>query len=121
MRVALPKIFRHAAKIATAKIGDFNRSLMPYLARVATVVRTAAEQTTQHQHPQPDPEPCSYEAEIAAIVGRYGAAIAAIRALNMPRHEMEAIIRGLREQQSNEIHAVQTRRKAKAAERPPKP
>lgn len=120
MRVALPKLFRHAAKIATAKIGDFNRSLMPYLARVASVVRTAAEQTTQHQHPQPDPAPCSYEAEVAAIVGRYGAAIAAVRALNMPRQQMEAIIRGLMEQQRDEISGVQKRRKAKAADRPPR-
>ena len=114
------KLFRHAAKIATACTGDFNRSLMPFLSRVArAVIRDAAQQTTQH--PQAEPEPCSYEAEIAAIVGRYGAAIEAVRRLNMPRHEIEAIIRGLREQQSNEISGVQKRRKAKAAERPPKP
>lgn len=93
---------------------------MPFLSRVArAVIRDAAQQTTQH--PQAEPEPCSYEAEIAAIVGRYGAAIEAVRRLNMPRHEIEAIIRGLREQQSNEISGVQKRRKAKAAERPPKP
>ncbi len=112
------KIFRHAAKIATACAGDFNRSLMPFLSRVArAVIRDAAQQTTQH----PQPESCSYEAEIAAIVGRYGAAIEAVRRLNMPREQIAALIRGLREQQSNEISGVQKRRKAKAAERPPKP
>ena len=74
-RLSLPKIFRHAAKIATACTGDFNRSLMPFLSRVArAVIRDAAQQTTQH--PQAEPESCSYEAEVAAIVGRYGAAIA---------------------------------------------
>ncbi len=114
------KLFRHAAKIVTACTGDFNRSLMPFLSRVArAVIRDAAQQTTQH--PQAEPEPCSYEAEIAAIVGRYGAAIAAVRALNMPRQQMEAMIRGLREQQRNEIVGVQKRRKANAADRPPKP
>jgi hypothetical protein len=122
VRVALPKIFCHGAKITTAKIGDFNHSTMPYLARVATAARTAAEQTTHHQHPQPEPAPCSYEAEIAAIAGRYGAAIAAVRWLTMPREQIEAIIRGLMEQQRDEILGVRNRRKAKAAEgRPPKP
>ncbi len=114
------KLFRLAAKIATACTGDFNRSLMPFLSRVArAVIRDAAQQTTQH--PQAEPEPCSYEAEIAAIVGRYGAAIEAVRRLNMPKEQIAAIIRGLREQQSNEIAGVHKRRKAKAAERPPKP
>ncbi len=121
MRVALPKIFRHAAKITTAKITDFNHSPMPYLARVATVARTAAEPTTPHPMPEPEPELCSYEAEIAPIVGRYGAAIRAAQWLTMPREQIEAIIRGLIEQQRDEISGVRNRRKAKAAERPPKP
>ena len=114
------KLFRHAAKIATARLGDFNRSLMPFLSRVArAVIRDAAQQTTQH--PQPEPEPCSYEAEIAAIVGRYGAAIDAVRRLNMPKEQIAAIVWGLMKQQRDEIHTVQTRRKAKAADRPPQP
>ena len=116
-RLSLPKIFRHAAKITTACTGDFNRSLMPFLSRVArAVIRDAAQQTTQH--PQPEPESCSYEAEVAAIVGRYGAAIAAVRSLNMPKEQIAAIVWGLMKQQRDEIHAVQTRRKAKAADRP---
>ena len=118
MRVALPKIFRHAAKITTAKSADFNRSPVPYLARVATVARTAAEQTTQHPPPEPELESCSYEAEIAPIVGRYSAAIAAVRWLTMPRQQIEAIIRGLMEQQRDEISGVRNWRKAKAADRP---
>ena len=119
-RLSLPKIFRHAAKIATARAGDFNRSLMPFLSRVArAVIRDAAQQTTQH--PQAEPEPCSYEAEVAAIVGRYGAAIRAVKRLNMPKEQIAAIIWGLMQQQSGEIHAVQMRRKAKAADIPPKP
>ena len=94
---------------------------MPYLARVATAARTAAEQITQ-QYTPPTPEPCSCEAEIAAIAGRYGAAIAAVRWLTMPREQIEAIIRGLMEQQRDEILGVRNRRKAKAAEgRHPKP
>ncbi len=93
---------------------------MPFLSRVArAVIRDAAQQTTQH--PQPEPEPCSYEAEIAAIVGRYGAAIDAVRRLNMPKEQIAAIVWGLMKQQRDEIHTVQTRRKAKAADRPPQP
>ena len=119
-RTARVKLFRHAAKIATACTGDFNRSLMPFLSRVArAVIRDAAQQTTQH--PQAEPEPCSYEAEIAVIVGCYGAAIAAVKRLNMPKEQLAAIIWGLMQQQRNEIAGVQKRRKAKAADRPPKP
>jgi hypothetical protein len=93
---------------------------MPFLSRVArAVIRDAAQQTTQH--PQAEPESCSCEAEIAAIVGRYGAVIRAVQRLNMPRHEIQAIILGLMERQRDEIHGVQTRRKAKAADTPPKP
>ncbi len=119
-RLSLLKIFRHAAKIATACTGDFNRSFMPFLSRVArAVIRDAAQQTTQH--PQAEPESCSYEAEIAAIVGRYGAAIRAVKRLGLPKEQIAAIIWGLMQQQSGEVHAVQMRRKAKAADRPPKP
>ncbi len=93
---------------------------MPFLSRVArAVIRDAAQQTTQH--PQAEPESCSYEAEIAAIVGRYGAAIRAVKRLGLPKEQIAAIIWGLMQQQSGEVHAVQMRRKAKAADRPPKP
>ena len=65
----------HPHRHARNRTPTINRSLMPFLSRVArAVIRDAAQQTTQH--PQAEPEPCSYEAEIAAIVGRYGAAIA---------------------------------------------
>ena len=108
-------MFRHAAKITTAGIGDFDRSLFPFLSRVAAVaIRHAAEQTTHRQ----EPEPSSYEAEAKAIRARFGAAIDAARRLNKPRHEIEAIIRGFREQQAAELAAVRRRRREA---RPPKP
>jgi predicted metal-dependent phosphoesterase TrpH len=106
-------MFRHAAKIAAVRIGDFERPLYPYLARVATVaVRDAAAQTTRRR--EPEPEACSYEAEVADIRARYGTAIDAARRANKPRHEIEAIMRALRYQQALEIAAVRRRRKARA-------
>jgi hypothetical protein len=112
-------MFRHAAKLAAARIGDFDRPLYPYLARVATVaVRDAAKQTTRRQ--EREPEACSYEAEVADIRARYGKAIDEARRANKPRHEIEAIIRALRYQQAQEIAAVRERRKAKAAQQRPK-
>ena len=113
MRVALPKVFRHAAKISTARIGDFERPLHPFLARVAVVaVRHAAEQTTRRQ--LPEPEAASNEAEVKAIVGRYASAIDAARRLNKPRHEIDAIVRAIRHQQTLDLAAVCRRRKARA-------
>ncbi len=102
------KLFRHAAKITNARMGDFNRSLMPFLARVArAVVRDAARQTTE----RPPPEAGSADAEIAAILSRFGAAIDAVQRLDKPRHEIEALIRALREQQQKDVAAARKRRK----------
>lgn len=56
-------------------------------------------------------EPCSYEAEVMAITGRYGMAIEAVRQSGRPRLEIEDMIRALRERQRREIHAVGERRK----------
>ena len=91
-------------------MGDFNRSLMPFLARVArAVVRDAARQPTE----RPPPEACSTDAEIAAILSRFGAAIDAVQRLDKPRREIEALIRALREQQQKDVAAVRNRRKGK--------
>ena len=96
-------------------MGDFDRSLMPFLARVArAVVRDAARQTTERQ----PPEACSYDAEIAAILSRFGAAIDAVQRLDKPRREIEALIRALREQQQKEVAAVRNRRKAGKTPKP---
>ena len=78
--------------------------------------RSAAAQTTRRL--VPEPEPCSYEAEVAAIVARYATAIDDARRSTKPRHEIEAIIRALRERQASELAAVRKRRKARAARRP---
>jgi hypothetical protein len=112
-------MFRHAAKTSTARIGDFERPLFPFVARVArAAVRDAAEKLTAREH---EPEAYSYEAEVLAIRSRYGTAIDAVRRLNLPRQEIEAIIRGLREQQRKELIGVRQRRKAKAAQASQKP
>jgi hypothetical protein len=86
------------------------------LALVAGVaLRCAAAQTTRRR--MPEPEPCSYEAEVKAITGRYGAAIDEAQRSTKPRLEIEAIIRALREQQRNELAAVRERRKARTMRR----
>jgi hypothetical protein len=110
-------VFRHAAKLGTARIGDFNRSIYPFLTRVAALaVRNAAEQTTRRQ--DPEPEAYSYEAEAADIRARYGMAINAARHSNKPRDEIEAIIRALRYQQVVELAAMRRRRRERAQQRP---
>ena len=116
----MPKLFRHTAKLAAAPIGDFERPLCPYLARVAAVaMRDAAAQTTRRQ--EPEPEACSYEAEVADIRARYGKAIDEARRANTPRHEIEAMICALRYQQAQEIAAVRRRRKERTQQRPKLP
>ena len=46
----LPSIFRHAAKITLARVGDFSRSQMPFLSRVVqTAMRAAARAAVQPQ------------------------------------------------------------------------
>jgi len=112
----LPKILRRAAKVTTARTGEYTRP-PPLLGLVAGVaLRCAAAQTTRRQ--MREPEPCSYEAEVAAIIGRYGAAIDEARRSPKPRLEIEAIIRALRHRQATELAAVRERRKARAARRP---
>jgi hypothetical protein len=90
------------------------------IALVAIVaLRCAAAQTTRRQ--MPEPEPCSYEAEVKAITGRYGAAIDEAQRSTKPRFEIEAIIRGIRHHQALELAAVRDRRKARAGRRPRTP
>jgi hypothetical protein len=108
--------FRHQAKIATARIGDFDRSQLPFLSRVVSaVIRDAAEQATRRQ--EPEPQAWSYEAERRDIVSRYSLAVIEARRSNKPRHEIEAIIRALRYQQALELAAMRRRRKDEAASR----
>ena len=46
----LLSIFRHAAKITLARVGDFSRSQMPFLSRVVqTAMRAAARAAVQPQ------------------------------------------------------------------------
>ena len=78
--------------------------------------RSAAEQTTRRQ--TPEPEACSYEAEVRAIHARYGVAIDEARRSTKPRAEIEAIIRALRYQQTIEIAAVRRRRRERAQQHP---
>ena len=132
------KLFRHAAKTSTARIGDFDRPQYQFLGRVAReAVRDAAEQMTHRAPPaaahadeidnrnperggEESAEACSYEAEVKAICGKYAAAIAAARRLNLPRDQIAAMVRALIERQRSELAAVRERRMAQAPRRTPK-
>jgi hypothetical protein len=115
--------FRHNARITTARIGDFDRPLYPFIARAASaIIAHAAEQTTGRFHPArprptSSPLPWSFDAEVRAIAARYAGAIEEARRSGKPSHEIDGIIRGLRHQQAQEIRAMRRRRREEAAQR----
>src|SRR5208282_2390141 len=89
-RSRLAATFRHQAKIATARIGDFDRPLYPVIARlVSELISNAAEQTTRRLPTEPQRAAASvplwsYEAEVRAIVARYVGAIEEARRSGKP-------------------------------------
>ena len=107
--MALPKIFRHAAKTATAAIGDFERPLYPFLGRVAKVaIEDAAEQIAE-----PAAEPVSYEAEIAATMASFSIRMKELRRTCSPS-ELGAAMQGLKAEKALALLAIKERRRAKA-------
>jgi hypothetical protein len=66
-------------------------------------------------------EPCSYEAEVMAITGRFAFAIDEARKSGRSRVEIEATMRALREQQRAETHSVMARRRLRGMSRRRKP
>jgi hypothetical protein len=79
-------------------------------------LRCAAAQTTRRR--LPEPEGCSYDAEAGAVVAKYATTIDAAQRSGKPRHEIQAMIRAIREQQALDLAGVRNRRKAKAQQRP---
>ena len=110
--------FRHQARrITTARIGGFDRPLTPFIARAASAIMDhAAAPMTRRLEPEPKrstahPMRWSFDAELRAIAARFAGAIEEARRSGKPRHEIEAIIRGLRHQQAQEIAAMRRRRR----------
>ena len=95
---------------------DRQRGAAPEAARAAAVIGHAAAQTMRRL--PSEPPACSYEAEIRGIVARFAQAIDEARRSTKPRHEIEAIIRGIRAQQANELAAARRRRKEQARRLP---
>jgi hypothetical protein len=69
----------------------------------------AARRTTAPAAIAGEAEPWGYEA--AAICEQYGAAIAEARRLNLPRHEVAALVRALRQRQQADLVAARARRR----------
>lgn len=106
----MSKVFRHHAKMTTARIGDFDRPLTPFVARAAqAIIRAAMQQATEPA------APVGHEAEVLAVMTTFAARIdnarkylapteraAAIRALKL---EKAAALRAIRERQAVERHA----------------
>ena len=79
---------------------------------MAQLIRHSGKRATE----RPAAEPCSYEAEAHAIQGRYGAAIDAAHRSHKSRHEIEGIIRALRDRQQAELFAMRQRRRLAKAQ-----
>jgi hypothetical protein len=112
VRVSLPKLFRHNAKLATARIGDFERPMTPFIARAVRAVMRAAMQQTTERPARAAPVPVSYQAEVAAIQASFAIKLDDLRR-RLPPAELGAAIRALRAWKASELRAIRERRALK--------
>lgn len=112
----LTRTFRHTAKITLARVGDFNRDLMPFLSRVVRAVAMAAAQDATRPAARARPvlmDSAAFARAQAAFDHVFSLFAGQIEAVQRDRSltpdQRASAVRALRERQQMEASAARRR------------